>query len=288
MRSEARRTGVRRAPRRQVVDAVESVDVPETDPGPGDLRTETTISAIALLAGRLFKREARALARSYTELRSAPGGVAEVDRWIKQQVAGLAQRRATLVQPLTQRYQQFEAQLTRQIEQQLAVIGVVKPRATNTTIGLAIAARPDPTVVRRAASMIEQSTKLIADTVTRRLQTLLDQTDAIVNQAALHGQIELPAIDFGPKVKTLTGGVQRAAVDVTWTYQTAVQSVQYEAAGVRYAEWRSQRDRRVRPAHKDRDGQVYDLKKGLNGTFPGREVACRCYPIPKRPGYEPR
>lgn len=284
-----------RRPKRPIRDAV---DVPENEPVDQvpDLKTETTIAALALLAGRLFRRRATAVARSYNELRAGPafGSTNDlIDQWVRQQTAILIQEcQAGIVRPLTERYRQFEAQLGRQIDAQLKAVGVeVAPQNSfGVGVGAALAVSPiaRSNAARRSAKAIEQSAKLVADQVTRKVQALLEQVDTAVTQAALHNPTELPVIDFKPKVKAATSAVQRAAVDVTWTYQTATQAIRYEEAGVQYATWVTQGDGRVRPSHRMKNGRVYKMSEGLEGTWPGAEINCRCYPVPKRPGYRPR
>jgi SPP1 gp7 family putative phage head morphogenesis protein len=278
-------------PQRAVHDLA-PVDVPENEPVDQvpDLKTETMIAAIALLAGRLFRRRARVIAASYRDLKMSPGfgSITDlVESWARAQLTAVVQeRQVEIVRPLVQRYGQLASQLERQIGKQLEAGGVVTPQGRPfTPISSGVAG---VLATRRQAQMVDRSVKLIADQVQRKTAALLEQVEATVAQAALHNTAELPVIDFRPKIKTASSAIQRAAVDVTWTYQTAVQAVKYEEAGVQYATWATQADSRVRPTHKARHGRVYKISEGLEGSFPGAETACRCFPVPKRPGYRPR
>ena len=49
------------------------------------------------------------------------------------------------------------------------------------------------------------------------------------------------------------------------------------AAGLGSAVWESQRDNRVRPQHREWQGQIFTWQEGIDGTFPGLPFNCRCY-----------
>lgn len=52
------------------------------------------------------------------------------------------------------------------------------------------------------------------------------------------------------------------------------------AIGLTRFRWRSVRDKRVRPEHRLRDGQIYSYSSPPAGELPGEPVLCRCYPEP--------
>ena len=60
--------------------------------------------------------------------------------------------------------------------------------------------------------------------------------------------------------------------------------------GIEKAQWMTVSDERVRgrsgglypnarPSHWARNGEVYDINKGIDGEFPGMPVNCRCYAV---------
>ncbi len=49
------------------------------------------------------------------------------------------------------------------------------------------------------------------------------------------------------------------------------------AAGIKSFKWQTQKDDRVRPAHRRLQSRVFSWDEGWNGTFPGEPVACRCW-----------
>jgi len=49
------------------------------------------------------------------------------------------------------------------------------------------------------------------------------------------------------------------------------------AAGIKGFKWQTQKDDRVRAAHKALQGRVFSWDEGWDGTFPGEPVACRCW-----------
>lgn len=66
------------------------------------------------------------------------------------------------------------------------------------------------------------------------------------------------------------------------TFNGLSNNLRYRKLGIKQAEWITAGDERVRPAHKERDGKVYDLNVGLYSSkdgktlFPGTDFNCRC------------
>lgn len=52
------------------------------------------------------------------------------------------------------------------------------------------------------------------------------------------------------------------------------------ANGVTKGVWRTLGDERVRDTHEVRDGQPFDLSRGIQGERPGEPIQCRCYTEP--------
>lgn len=75
---------------------------------------------------------------------------------------------------------------------------------------------------------------------------------------------------------------RRALADYLRTGASIKRSLK-QADGDGYYVWRTQRDRRVRQAHRDRDGQVFAWSEAPRGGHPGGPHGCRCIAEPYRP-----
>lgn len=73
----------------------------------------------------------------------------------------------------------------------------------------------------------------------------------------------------------------RIAIDQTLKLASDVNHDRLKSLGVARARWRTMRDERVSSDCRALEGQVYDLAKGIDGRFPGKEhPRCRCWPEP--------
>ncbi len=72
------------------------------------------------------------------------------------------------------------------------------------------------------------------------------------------------------------------AVDTLGSLTSAINRRRMDEAGVRYYEWRSQRDSRVRDEHFDLDGTrwLVDGPGHITEGHPGDPPGCRCYAVP--------
>lgn len=71
------------------------------------------------------------------------------------------------------------------------------------------------------------------------------------------------------------------AEDQVGTFNLELNQIRSIAAGLDRFTWITQGDDRVRPAHEEIDGQVFDWATGapsLGGALPGEPIACRCFP----------
>lgn len=74
----------------------------------------------------------------------------------------------------------------------------------------------------------------------------------------------------GPKKAGSANNARRTSGMVLSSTQAAA----FEAAGVVEARWVTQQDNKVRPTHRARHGRSFDVKKGLDGIWPGQEPEC--------------
>ena len=139
----------------------------------------------------------------------------------------------------------------------------------------------------RSRTKVDQVTKLTADQIDKRSRALVEQIETTVAAAALYATLTWPSVRTAETIRKAAASQTRAAVDVAWSFQSAAAVDAYQEAGIQYATWFSQRDSRVRPKHRALDGRVYNISEGADGIQPGEEPFCRCYAVPKPPGYKP-
>lgn len=56
-----------------------------------------------------------------------------------------------------------------------------------------------------------------------------------------------------------------------------ITAARHQELGLKRYRWRTMRDRRVRPTHRDREGKIFEYGKG---PIPGTEICCRCVEEP--------
>ena len=276
----ARRSGLRSCSHARPVKDL--ADVPEKEP-PG-LRTEATLAALALLSARAYRRSAKRIAQSYRDLQAVtPVGSMgpAIERWAAQQLADLRADRAALTRALAQRYEQFTTQLDNQLTRQVAKVTGGESRDP-TVLAVALLFRRT-----RDREKADRAVKLTADQIDKRSRALVEQIETTVVAAALYANQVWPSVRTAETIRKAAAVQSRAAADVAWSYQTAAAIAAYEEAGIEYATWTTQGDDRVRPKHQAFSGRVYKLSEGLEGVQAGEEINCRCYPVPKRPGFKP-
>jgi len=92
-------------------------------------------------------------------------------------------------------------------------------------------------------------------------------------------------IDFGEAVDIV---LRRARlIGETETYsgisEASREAIVAQLVGDPRGIWRTQQDDRVRPEHEEREGQVFDLREGIDGELPGEPPNCRCWFDPVLP-----
>ena len=322
----ARRSGLRSCSHARPVKDLEDVFGAELETDPDDLKTEATIAAIIYLLLRSWRKRSKQVLASYRELRtSTPADLMApaIERWAAQQLGGLSADRFVLKRALEQRYEQFSGQLDNQLARQISQVTGAPPRprprrggpvphqpgaaapqptlpapgapAPRPVPGSVVPSRTDPTRTSsraaaaraRAQAQIDQVVKLSLDLADKRVRGLVEQIETTVTSTAIYTTPTWPPAPKADTIKKAEAAQARAATDIAWSYQTAAAIAAYEEAGIEYATWTTQGDDRVRPKHKAFSGRVYKLSEGVEGIQPGEEINCRCYPVPKRPGFKP-
>lgn len=77
--------------------------------------------------------------------------------------------------------------------------------------------------------------------------------------------------------------LDRSSQDQVANFTTVVSGLRAQSLGIKYARWRTSKDKVVRMSHKDRDSKYYEIDKGLWSNLdrkylrPGFDFNCRCW-----------
>ncbi len=80
-----------------------------------------------------------------------------------------------------------------------------------------------------------------------------------------------------PRIVTAESHATLIANDQIAKLNSQISRARMEAAGIEEGIWQTRKDSRVRPEHRALQGRKFDLDKGVNGTFPGMPINCRCW-----------
>ena len=128
--------------------------------------------------------------------------------------------------------------------------------------------------VRLITSIRAELLPSIAEEVTRVAQLGLDPDEAADRLERKWRRQGLPTSNGGLKRR-----LRMITRDQVATLNSQITKARHEAAGIDEFVWTSQRDGRVRPLHREIDGETYSYAEGHpTEGLPGQPINCRCYP----------
>lgn len=120
------------------------------------------------------------------------------------------------------------------------------------------------------------------------VKKLRDETLEQYTATTLAGMTRGEGIDeiiknFGVLVAKNRTQAQFTAFNQSQNFNALLGKLRAQNAGIEKAVWRTSKDERVRPSHKQRDGKEFELKEGLYSSIdrkellPGIDYRCRCF-----------
>lgn len=138
----------------------------------------------------------------------------------------------------------------------------------------------DPVERRMIQAHIERNASLIRslteDTVKRVEQSVYESTLNRESPRRLSVRLQN---DF----RILRGRADLIAEDQIASINSDLNRVRFERVGIESYVWQTQADNRVRPRHRELQGEVYrwgERTGSENGLQPGKEIRCRCLSVP--------
>ncbi len=110
----------------------------------------------------------------------------------------------------------------------------------------------------------------LSDEIAKRIES---QVIDLVSRGASNKEIAKTLGEIGGFAK---GRAKLIAVDQAGSFNSALNQMRQEQAGVTRYTWSTVRDNRVRPEHRAREGKVYRWDTPPAGGAPGQAVRCRC------------
>lgn len=148
------------------------------------------------------------------------------------------------------------------IEQVNSVIGVDLKAVVNSEQ----VATPITLATRKSVALI----KGVTDEVAKKIE--VEITD-LVSRGASTREIAAKLTEIGGFGKKRA---QLIAVDQAHSFNANLNEIRQTQAGVNRYSWSTVRDRRVRPLHRAREGQVYRWDSPPSDGHPGQPIRCRC------------
>lgn len=231
----------------------------EADP----LKTTLALAAVAVLAARVFRQRLSMVQEDFRAQGFDRNAGVRAQVWAENATRQMQAAQGQIEQQFAAQLARYDATITTQVERQLQQINAPRPRATGDLVRTA--------AVALAAQVVAKLTNAV--TLAR---------SSIERAALTQSEIEL---NWPMLARQNAKALKRTAADIGYQFEIGTLTALYLSAGVKYARWRTRRDARVRPSHKAREGQIYELAKGLRGIKPGQEPGCRCEPIPLPSNY---
>lgn len=120
--------------------------------------------------------------------------------------------------------------------------------------------------------------KSIRDDALRRIQSEMREAITTTLEKGVRDKF------LANRIRDLTGVTEKRALliarDQIGKLNSKVTEYRQRGTGIKQYKWSTSHDSRVRPAHAEREGQIYDWDKPPGDGHPGQPIRCRCIALP--------